>query len=254
MRLGVRGRMGLLALAFLLLLAPAADALVLSYQTPDGSKDADGDPVKARADVSTTAGVLTITLTNLLDNPKAAGQLLSDFGFTLADSKTGQPFLTSGSITGSLAIERTIASDGTFNIAGAPVLAGWALENNAGGHYRLCDLCAGGGAPARTIIGGPDPGDGFHYTAANPSITNGTHSPFLFGPTQFTITIAGLSSDIYVDTAFFSFGTAEGDNVKGDCILSCQPSRVPEPASLLLLGAGIVGLWGLSRRTRRPMK
>ena len=155
MRTGFLGQMVLLALALLLVFAPGADALILSYQTPAGSVDSDGDPVSVRADVSTTGGVLTVTLTNLQNDPKAAGQLLSDFGFTLANSKTGQSFLVNGSILSSQGIERTIANDGTFNIPGAPVSALWNLENNVSGGYRLCDLCAGGDSPAHTIIGGP---------------------------------------------------------------------------------------------------
>src|SRR5262249_38845235 len=104
------------------------------------------------------------------------------------------------------------------------------------------------------LIGGPS-GDGLHYTG-NSTITGGANNPFLAGAglTTFTITIPGLSSDIYADSAFFSFGPVEGDNVVAQCILSCLPPRVPEPSSLLLVGAGVVALTGFGWRIRRPRK
>src|SRR4030095_7280585 len=99
MRSRTSGLIGVLALALLILFAPAAHALMSSYSTPAGATDKDGDPVSATAEVSTTGRVFTITLTNQLSDPRAAGQLLSDFGFTLANSATGLPFLVNGTIT-----------------------------------------------------------------------------------------------------------------------------------------------------------
>src|SRR3989454_10997074 len=188
MRIVAFARIALLAMSAVLLVTPNASALILSYSTPAGSVDSAGEPVSARADVSTTGGLLTISLTNLQNNPHSVGQNLSDFGFTLS---TGQK---TGTLTSSTAgFERRVNDNGTYTPTGFNVSTGWALENNVSGGLRLCDLCAAVG-PTHTIICGPDNAN--PYNRAHSSIANnGTHNPLLAGGVPLPLTHPAPNSD-----------------------------------------------------------
>ena len=200
-----------------------ASASVVTFFTPVGSMVSDG-AVNASATFTTSAGMLVVTLNDLLANPKSVGQLVSDLQFTLSGA-TG-----TGALTSSNAQQITIASDGS-STTGLTGPTGWGFGSFGGG-LILCVICPGGLAqpptaqPSQLIIG-PGP-----YTNANGSIAgNGPHNPFLNQTSTFLITNATITPSTTVTSATFSFGTTPGVNVPG--------TAVPEPSSLILIGGGI---------------
>ena len=125
----------------LLALGMAAHAGSFTFATSAGAKEATGNAVSASAAITTGAGTVTITLSNLFVNPVTVAQNLSDFAFTLNGSGFG-----SGSLATSSGQEVTVASNGSFSTAGT-VPTGWILTSS-GGSFKLDDL-NGGAGPAQ---------------------------------------------------------------------------------------------------------
>jgi len=185
---------------------------------------------------------LTVTLENLVSNIHDAGQVLSDLQFSLSTGGTASLFSSSGQ-------EVTVNSGGS-KTTGSTVSTGWGFGTLSGG-LILCDVCPGGvsfqtnpsATPSHTII--PTASS---YPNANKSIAgNGPHNPFLDGTVSFTIDDSLFTANTTVDSAVFSFSTASGVDVTG---VPNTPG-VPEPVSLALTGAGLVGLVGSMRLKRR---
>jgi hypothetical protein len=194
------------------------------FFTPPGST-AGGLPVNAEADFTTSAGQITIVLTNLQANPTSIIQAISDLFF----SAQGLTTVGAGSFN---------AAGNYINISDTKVVTGagsnlynWELTN-AAGTYHLNKLCGACGGPAGLIIG-PGP-----YTAANGSIAGNTaHNPFADQTATFTLALAGVTADTLISNVVFSFGTETGTNV-----------AVPIPAAIWLFGSGLLGLIGIARR------
>jgi hypothetical protein len=222
--------LSLLACIFFCLCAAAAKADT-TFVTPPGSS-LGGNPVSASATFSQSGNILTITLTNFQANPLEVVQTISGLRFTVATA--------GGTLTGSSADQINIAGDGTFTDGGVHA-TDWILTSSAG-DYFLNGLGANG--PDQEIIG--PPGGGGTYSNANASIAgNGPHNPFLNQTATFTLTIPGLPANAVISNVIFQFGTGT-DSVPG--------TVVPEPASMLLLGTGLLGFGAAIRYRRKATK
>jgi hypothetical protein len=222
----------------LALCATTAFAGTFTFNTSDagvGTLFSSGGPqtVDASATIVTSLNTVTVTLSDNLNNPTDAGQLLSDIFFTLSGT------VGASSISSSSGTALTVNSDGSFTVGGT-VTPHWTLASSG----DTLHLAFAGGPPNNLIIGGSSDGNytSGTYSSNNSIAGNGPHNPFLESGASFTLAVAGVNSDTTVSNVFFSFGTDQ------QSFPSTPPSTPDSGSTLMLLGA-VLGAGEVLRRT-----
>jgi len=176
-------------------------------------------------------GTVTITLNNNLTNAQVVSviQNVSGVYFQVSGYNGGAVSLSASNSTQSTNID----GSGNAVLAGGVNPTGWA-GGHSGSTITACVICAFGisspAGPDQTLIGGTGSGA---YTNANGGIAgNNPHNPFLAGTLSLTLVVPGVTVNSTFSNVVIQFGTEATPP---------QTQEVPEPASMLLLGSGLIG-------------
>jgi hypothetical protein len=215
----------------------------LTYMTPAGASVPSNGSVDASANITLGNGTVTVTLTDLLQNPTSSGQTLSGIEFTVSGA-TSMATLASSS-----------GYESTINTANGPLqgtytpgtyaspLSHWGANNAV----NLSTIGIVGHMPYDLIVG-PDSAGSLtglgKYSNANQGF--GNFNPYVLGSATFVLNVSGVTPTSTLSGVVFDFGTQPA---QVPAVISTSYSAVPEPGmagvlvgclNLLPLGACLV--------------
>jgi hypothetical protein len=222
----------ILASAALLASSVAAQAVPVTFT---GSGVGGDGPESASATITPGTGSLMVSLSSLISNPTAAGQLVSDIEINLGVVPTSASLASASGTTINIAPGGAVTPGGAITHWGATVSGGTIFLATAG-------TGAPGGSPINLIIGPAGT-----YPAANPSITG--RNPQIQGTGTFDLTVPGITSGTSVNSVVFSFGTGPDSTLPG--VVVPAPSIGRGLPVLLAICGLLFGVRLLERRRRR---